>query len=130
MNIPEHFTDLLSWEKKSFAHLALVLRDGTPQCTPLWFDYDGTHVIINSALGRVKDKAMRRTPHVALAISDPDNSYRYIQIRGKVVEITEQDAREIIDHLSEKYRGAAYDHKENETRVTYKILPESFQTMG
>ena len=47
-----------------------------------------------------------------------------------MVEITEKDAREIIDHLSEKYRGAAYDHKENETRVTYKILPESFQTMG
>ena len=54
MNIPENVADLLSWEKKSFAHLALVLRDGTPQCTPLWFDYDGTHVIINSALGRVK----------------------------------------------------------------------------
>ncbi len=130
MNIPENFTDLLSWEKKSFAHLALVLRDGTPQCTPLWFDYDGTHVIINSALGRVKDKAMRRTPHVALAISDPENPYRYIQIRGKVVEITEEGGREIIDHLSEKYRGATYNHKENEKRVTYKILPGSFQTFG
>ena len=68
MSIPENFGDLLSWEKKSFAHLALVLRNGTPQCTPLWFDYDGTHIIINSALGRVKDKAMRQTPHVALAI--------------------------------------------------------------
>ena len=130
MSIPENFTDLLSWEKKSFAHLALVLRDGTPQCTPLWFDYDGTHVIINSALGRVKDKAMRRTPHVALAISDPDNPYRYIQIRGKVVEITEEGGREIIDHLSKKYRGATYNHKENEKRVTYKILPGSFQTFG
>ena len=130
MSIPENFGDLLSWEKKSFAHLALVLRDGAPQCTPLWFDYDGTHVIINSALGRVKDKSMRHTPHVALAISDPDNPYRYIQIRGKVVEITEEGARNTIDHLSEKYRGTAYDHKENETRVTYKILPESFQTFG
>ena len=130
MSIPENFGDLLSWEKKSFAHLALVLRDGTPQCTPLWFDYDGIHVIINSALGRVKDKAMRRTPHVALAISDPDNPYRYIQIRGKVVEITEEGGREIIDHLSEKYRGATYNHKENEKRVTYKILPGSFQTFG
>jgi len=130
MSIPENFGDLLSWEKKSFAHLALVLRDGTPQCTPLWFDYDGTHVIINSALGRVKDKAMRRTPHVALTISDPDNPYRYIQIRGKVVEITEKGGREIIDHLSEKYRGATYNHKENEKRVTYKILPGSFQTFG
>ena len=130
MSIPENFGDLLSWEKKSFAHLALVLRDGTPQCTPLWFDYDGTHVIINSALGRVKDKAMRRTPHVALVISDPDNPYRYIQIRGKVVEITEEGGRQIIDHLSEKYRGATYNHKENEKRVTYKILPGSFQTFG
>ena len=101
MSIPENFGDLLSWEKKSFAHLALVLRDGTPQCTPLWFHYDGTHIIINSALGRVKDKAMRQTPHVALAISDPDNPYRYIQIRGKVVEITEEGARATIDHLSE-----------------------------
>ena len=130
MSILEKFGDLLSWEKKSFAHLALVLRDGTPQCTPLWFDYDGTHVIINSALGRVKDKAMRQTPHVALAISDPDNPYRYIQIRGKGVEITEEGARETIDHLSEKYRGTTYDHKENEIRVTYKILPGSFQTFG
>ena len=130
MSIPENFTALLSWEKQSFAHLALVLRDGTPQCTPLWFDYDGTHVIINSALGRVKDKAMRRTPHVALAISDPDKPYRYIQIRGKVVEITEEGGREIIDHLSKKYRGATYNHKENEKRVTYKILPGSFQTFG
>ena len=92
--------------------------------------YDGTHIIINSALGRVKDKAMRQTPHVALAISDPDNPYRYIQIRGKVIEITEEGERETIDHLSEKYRGATYDHKENETRVTYKILPGSFQTFG
>jgi PPOX class probable F420-dependent enzyme len=128
MVIPENVADLLSWKKKAFAHLALVLRDGTPQCTPLWFDYDGTHIIINSARGRVKDKAMRQTPHVALAISDPDNPYRYIQIRGKVVEITEQGAPDMIDHLSEKYRGAAYDHKKNETRVTYKILPDSIQT--
>ena len=86
--IPESAADLLSWEKKAFAHLALVLADGTPQCTPLWADYDGTHIIINSAAGRVKDKAMRRQSQVALAISDPDNPYRYIQIRGKVVEIT------------------------------------------
>ena len=78
--IPDSAADLMSWEKKSFAHLALTLADGTPQCTPLWFDYDGTHVIINSALGRVKDRAMRRAPQVALAISDPDNPYRYIQI--------------------------------------------------
>ena len=123
MEIPQHFADLLSWEKKSFAHLAVVLGDGTPHCTPLWFDYDGTHLIINSALGRVKDKAMRQSPNVALAISDPDDPYRYIQIRGKVTEVTEEGARDTIDHLSHKYRDALFDHKANETRVTYKILP-------
>ena len=128
--IPESAADLMSWEKRAFAHLALTLADGTPQCTPLWFDYDGTHVIINSALGRVKDRAMRRTPSVALAISDPDNPYRYIQIRGKVIDIAEQGAYEMIDHLSDKYRGKPYDHTEGEVRVTYRILPESVQPKG
>ena len=128
--IPESAADLLSWEKKAFAHLALVLADGTPQCTPLWFDYDGTHIIINSAAGRGKDKAMRRQPQVALAISDPDNPYRYIQIRGKVVDITEEGAHEMIDHLSDKYRGAPFGHTESHIRVTYRILPESVQPKG
>ena len=128
--IPESAADLLSWEKKSFAHLALVLADGTPQCTPLWFDYDGTHIIINSAAGRVKDKAMRRQSQVALAISDPDNPYRYIQIRGKVVDITEEGAHEMIDHLSDKYRGEPFGHTESHIRVTYRILPESVQPKG
>ena len=128
--IPDSAADLLSWEKKSFAHLALVLADGPPQCTPLWFDYDGTHIIINSAAGRVKDKAMRRQPQVALAISDPDNPYRYIQIRGKVVDITEEGAHEMIDHLSDKYRGEPFGHTEGDIRVTYRILPESVQPKG
>ena len=128
--IPESAADLLSWEKKAFAHLALVLADGTPQCTPLWFDYDGTHIIINSAAGRVKDKAMRRQPQVALAISDPDNPYRYIQIRVKVGDITEEGAHEMIDHLSDKYRGEPFGHTESHIRGTYRILPESVQPKG
>ena len=129
MELSKAAADLLSWKKKSFAHLALTLSDGTPQCTPLWFDYDGTYVIINSALGRVKDRVMRKNPSVALAISDPDDPYRYLQIRGKVVKITENGARDTIDHLSDKYRGTAYDHKEGEQRVTYTILPTSIQSM-
>ena len=70
---------------------------------------------------------MRRLPQVALAISDPDNPYRYIQIRGKVVEITEEGGHEMIDHLSDKYRGKPFDHTEGDIRVTYRILPESVQ---
>ena len=128
--IPESAADLMSWDKKSFAPLALPLADGTRQCTPLWFDYDGTHIIINSALGRVKDRAMRRAPQVALAISDPDNPYRYIKIRGKVVEITEEGAYDMIDHLSDKYWGKPFDHAEGEVRVTYRIRPESVQPKG
>ena len=69
MQIPDNLADLLSWEKKAFAHLALALLDGTPHVTPVWFDYDGTYITINSARGRVKDKSMRRDPHVALSLS-------------------------------------------------------------
>ena len=81
---------MLTREKKAFAFLALVKKDGTPQVTPIWFDYDGTHIIINTAHGRVKDKILHKRPCVALAIPDPANPYRYIQIRGKVAAETEE----------------------------------------
>ena len=128
--IPEEYLDLLAWEKKAFAHLAIVLRDGAPHVTPVWFDYDGEYVIVNSALGRVKDKVLRRSGIAALAISDPDDPYRYIQIRGKVVEVTEQGAREMIDYLSKKYTGKSYQWYKGETRVTYRMLPQIVSGMG
>lgn len=124
MQIPEKLSDILSWKKKAFAHLAVVMQDGTPHVTPVWFDYDGTYIIINSALGRVKDKIMRRHPQVALAVSDPEDPYRYVQIQGSVVEITEEGARNMIDHLSQKYTEEPYQWYEGETRVTYKVIPE------
>lgn len=124
MQIPEKLSDILSWKKKAFAHLAVVLQDGTPHVTPVWFDYDGTYIIINSALGRVKDKVMRRHPQVALAVSDPEDPYRYVQIQGSIVEITEEGARNMIDHLSQKYTEEPYQWYEGETRVTYKVIPE------
>jgi PPOX class probable F420-dependent enzyme len=128
--IPENFIDLLSNEKKAFVFLALVKQDGTPQVTPVWFDYDGTHIIINTARGRVKDKILKRHPQVALAIQDPDNAYRYIQIRGKVVEETQVGGYEMICQLNQKYHGNPNYPKRPETRVTYKILPEHVSTMG
>ena len=128
--IPEKYLDLLSWEKKAFAHLSLVLNDGSPHVTPVWFDYDGEHMILNSAVGRVKDKVLRRSGVAAVAISDPDNPYRYMQIRGRVDEITEKGARAMIDRLSQKYTGKPYQWYEGETRVTYKVLPEFVSTMG
>ena len=129
--IPEKFADLFTKEKKAFAFLALVKKDGTPQVTPLWFDYNGTHIIINTARGRVKDKILKRHPRVALAIQDPANAYRYIQIRGKVVDETEVGGYDQICALAEKYRGKReYPKNPGEVRVTYKILPEHANTMG
>src|SRR5881392_2738605 len=94
--IPERFADLLRPEKRAFAALGLVMRDGTPQVTPMWFDYDGTYFIFNTARGRVKDRIMHRRPAFAFAIQDPQNPYRYIQVRGTVVDESEEGAYEQI----------------------------------
>src|SRR4029077_7065093 len=99
--IPESYLDLL--EKPAFGNLGTLMKDGSPQVTPVWVDYDGKHVRVNSAKGRVKDKNMRRDPHVSIAIQDPANPYRYMEIRGKVVEITESGADDHINKLSKKY---------------------------
>jgi len=127
---PEAFKDLL--QKKAFAMLATVNADGSPQVTPVWFDFDGTHVRFNTARGRVKDKNLARSPKVALAIMDPDNPYRYVQVRGRIAEITETGANAHIDALAKKYTGQdRYGNlKPGEVRVIYKVLPERVQTMG
>src|SRR5581483_8166331 len=78
--IPGKFRDL--FEKKAFASLATLMPDGRPQVTPIWIDFDGQHLLINSAKGRQKDKNMRREPRVSLSIQDPENPYRYLEVRG------------------------------------------------
>jgi PPOX class probable F420-dependent enzyme len=129
-NIPENYRDL--FDKKAFAQLATVMPDGTPQVTPVWWDYDGSHIRINTAKGRVKDRNMRRNKKVALAIVDPDNPYRYLGVRGEVAEITEQGADAHIDLLAKKYLGKEkYPLRQpGEVRVLYKIRPEKISTMG
>jgi PPOX class probable F420-dependent enzyme len=95
-------------------------------------DLDRTHIRFNTAKGRVKDKNLRRNPRVALAIQDPDNPYRYIQVRGRVAEITEQGADAHIDLLTKKYLDQdTYPFRQaGEVRVIFKILPEKVQTLG
>jgi PPOX class probable F420-dependent enzyme len=128
--IPEKYLDL--FKKPAFAHLATLMRDSSPQVTPVWVDYDGKYVRVNSALGRVKDKNMRRDPRVSLAIQDPDNPYRYVEIRGKVVEITQNGADDHINKLSQKYLGKPmYPYrKPGEERVVYKIEPQKISSNG
>ena len=124
-NIPLEFHDLLSNEKKAFAYLATTMPDGSPQVTPVWFSADDEHILINSAEGRIKDKNMRSRANIALCIADPANPYRYLQIRGKVVEIASEGADAHIDALAFKYRGVEKypNRSEGEKRVIYKILP-------
>src|SRR5438128_12624072 len=118
--IPVSHRDLLAREKRAFAHLALVTRDGGPHVTPMWFDYDGDHVIFNTARGRVKDRVMRKRPNVALAVQDPEKPYRYMQIRGPVVWESEEGGYESICDLRQKYWGDRnYPKREGEVRVIY-----------
>ena len=118
-------------DKKAFAHLATLGADGRPQVTPVWIDFDGTHVRVNTARGRVKEGNLRSNPQVALSVQDPDNPYRYVQIRGRVAEMTEQGADAHIDSLAQKYLGKAYPfRREGEKRVIIKILPERVQAQG
>jgi PPOX class probable F420-dependent enzyme len=129
--IPKSYADLLSPERRSFADLALVLADGTPQVTPVWFEWDGELIVINTARGRVKDKVLHRRPVVAMLIADPANYYRYIQIKGPVVFESEEGAYEHICGLQQKYRGDRnYPMRPGETRVIYKIKPEKVQARG
>ena len=128
--IPEKYIDL--FDKKAFANLATVMPDGTPQVTPVWVDYDGSHILVNSARGRQKDKNMKQNSTVALSILDPDNPYRYLEVRGKVAEITEDGAAQHIDKMAKKYMGVdKYPYsREGEVRVLYKIEPTHFSFMG
>jgi hypothetical protein len=130
-SIPDTYLDLLQ-QKKAFAELATVMPDGSPQVTPVWFDYTGGKIRVNSAKGRTKTRNMSEGAPVALSIMDPDNPYRYIQLRGKVTRVTEEGASAHIDSLAKKYLGKdKYPFaKAGEVRVTFEITPNAVQVMG
>ena len=130
--IPEKYSDLLAPSKKSFAHLATLMEDGSPQVTPVWLDYTDGMIRVNTARGRVKDRNLKVGSRVALSIQDPENPYRYVQIRGKVAKETEQGADAHIDSLAKKYMGVdSYPFRNAaEKRVIYFIEPTSGQGMN
>jgi PPOX class probable F420-dependent enzyme len=129
--IPESHKELLT-TKKAFAQLATLNADGSPQVTPVWVDFNGTHVLINTAKGRVKAKNLAREPRVAIAVSDPDNPYRYLGIQGRVVEMTETGGDAHIDKMAKKYLGKdSYPGRTpGEVRVIVKIAPEKVHANG
>jgi len=122
-SIPNEFHDL--FEKKSFGHLATLMPDGWPQATPIWVDFDGRHVLVNTAERRQKLANMERDPRVSISIIDPDNPYRYLEVRGRVLEVTKDGAEEHIDRLARRYLDEdRYPWRaDGEVRVIVKIAP-------
>jgi len=130
--IPEMYLDLLQ-EKRAFAHLATVMPDGSPQNTPIWFDYTDGKIRVNSARGRVKVRNMKVGAKVALSIMDPDNSDRYVQLRGTVTRVRQDEvAGAHIDSLAKKYLGVDKNPyaKAGDVRVMFEITVFSVQGMS
>jgi len=125
------YRDLLN-DKKPLAALATLMPDGSPQLTPVWFDYDGRHIRVNTAKGRVKARNMTPGARVAVMIVDPDNPFRYVQVRGRIAVATEDGADAHIDSLAKKYLGVErYGFRQpGEVRVRYEIEPLAIQGMG
>lgn len=134
--IPAQYHDLL--EGAVTVSFVTVLPDGTPQVTPVWCDFDGTHVLINTAEGRRKDKNVRANPNVAVLAIDPQNPYRWVEVRGVVEEITREGAVDLIDKLAKVYTGneryyggvTPAEVAEKEVRVTLKIKPTKVNAAG
>ena len=118
-------------EAPNFASLATLMPDGSPQVTPVWVDFDGTHILVNTAEGRQKPRNVRRDPRVAISTLDHQNPYAYATVRGRVVEITNEGAEEHIDRLAKKYLGRdTYPFRQpGERRVIFKIAPEQVSSM-
>ncbi len=128
--IPDSHLDIL--KKPSFAHLATLMPDGAPQSSPVWVDFSQGRVIVNSTQGRIKDQNMRTDPRVSLSITDPDNPYRGILLRGRVIEITTEGADDHIDAMAKKYLNQdRYPFRQpGEVRVLYYIEPDRVSAMG
>ena len=128
--IPSSYLDL--FRKKAFGHLATLMADGSPQVSPVWVDFDGECVVVNSVRHRLKVRNVRRDSHVALSVQDPENPYRYVEVRGRVVAIAEKSATEHIDALARRYLGIdRYPHRQpSDVRVVLRIQPDRVVTMG
>ncbi len=116
---------------RCYVHLATLMADGSPQVSPVWAETDGDLIVVNSAAGRVKDKNIKRDARVALSATHPDDPFKALMIRGRVVKVTEDGAEDGIDRLARKYIGGErYEwRRPGELRVAYYIQPETVKTL-
>lgn len=120
------------FDAKNFANVATLNVDGSPQVSPVWVGYDGEHVIFNTEKKRLKTRNMKRDPRVALSVQNLENPYQYVEVRGKVVEITEREGEAGIDAMSKKYLGQAKypGNKPGDIRVNVKVEIEHIAGQG
>ena len=128
--IPEQYSDLL--HSTALAHIATIGPKGEPQSTPVWFGWDGQHVLFSQTKGRQKYRNVKRDPDIALSIVDPSNPFRYLEVRGKVVAIDEDKNNQFIDSMAKKYMGKdKYPfHQPGDERVIVVVEPEHTSHMG
>ena len=128
--IPQEYVDLL--HTKALAHVATIGPKGEPQSTPVWFDFDGSHIRFSQTKNRQKYRNLLRDPRVALSIVDPTNPYRHLEIRGKVVGIDEDPDLRFINAMAKKYRGEDTFpwHRPGDERVVVVVQPEHTTHMG
>lgn len=127
--IPETHKDLL--ERPLIAHLATIRPDGTPQNNPVWFEWDGREVKISHTKARQKFRNVQAHPTAALSIVDPDDPYRYLEVRAEVAGIDDDPERAFIDHLSHLYMGQPYPfHQPGDERVIIRLRPTGTSAMG
>jgi len=119
------------FQGKNLVSLATLMEDGSPHVAPVWVDIEGNTILINTAVGRVKEKNLKRDKRVALSIFDHQNPYHMVSIRGIVTDITTQGADEHIDKLAKKYFGLdKYPYRSpDEKRIIVKIKPEKIHHM-
>lgn len=122
--IPEEYRDLFT--KPAFAFVATLMPDGSPHVTPTWVDFDGEHVLVNTVPGNRKSRNVEGDRRIALAVADPEDPYRYVSIRGAVVERREEGARDHLDELAERYTGRReYTGPGADDRVVLVIRPDN-----
>lgn len=122
-SIPDETLDL--FEKPAIATIATMLPNGHPQVTPVWADYDGTYVLVVTRKGTRKHKNVELHPAVTVTIIDPDDNYRYVEVRGEVEKMPEEGALEFSDRQARRYWGVdEYPFKRDTPRVLFHIRPE------
>jgi len=128
--IPEGYKDLLG--STALVHVATLGPDNEPQNTPVWFDWDGEYLKFSQTKTRQKYRNIHRDPRIALSMVDPENPYRYLEIRGEVVRIEEDPDVEFINSMAKKYLGMdQYPyHQPGDERVVVFVKPQHTTQMG